>query len=171
MKPLEAPDSLFLEAAEGWLGLGDWQEANQELERIRPELRRHPDVLKVRWTICALAKDWDVSVEIGQLLVEVEPEESFGWVNHAYALRRSSAGGLQAAYHALKPAAERFKDVEQVGFNLACYACQLGALEDARQWLAKAFSAAVRHGTAARLKHEALAESDLEPLWKEIRSI
>ncbi len=30
-------DHGFLEAAQGWLGLGDWHEANEELERITPE--------------------------------------------------------------------------------------------------------------------------------------
>jgi hypothetical protein len=171
MKALEAPDSMFLDAAEGWLGLGNWQEANQELEKIRPEFRTHPDFLKVRWTACAMAKNWDRCVEVGQSLVEAEPKDSFGWVNRSYALRRSSLGGLQAAYDALTPAADAFKEVEQVGFNLACYACQLGFMEAARQWLAKAFSAAVRHGTASHLKKEALGEVDLKPLWQEIASI
>jgi hypothetical protein len=41
-------DQRQLEAAEGWLELGNWYEANEELERISPEKRAHPFVLRVR---------------------------------------------------------------------------------------------------------------------------
>lgn len=169
-KPLTAPDSMFLKAAEGWLGLGDWKSAQEELEKLTPELRSDPVVLKVRWEICVVGKQWDAGVEIGRNLVEAEPEESFGWVNRSYALRRASTGGLQAAYDALKPAADRLKDLEQVTFNLACYACQLGSLDEARQWWAKCLSVAARAGATKRIKKAALAEADLKPLWLEIES-
>ena len=162
---------MFLQAAEGWLGLSNWREANEELEKINPQLRTHPDVLKVRWAVCALAKNWDVGVEIGHLLVEAEPQDSFGWVNRSYALRRSSIGGLRAAYDALTPAVDRVKDTQPVAFNLACYASQLGNLDAAREWLAKAFAAAFRSGTVTRFKQQALAEPDLEPLWPEISKV
>jgi len=36
MKDLPFPDNKHLEAAEGWLGLGNWLEANEELENITP---------------------------------------------------------------------------------------------------------------------------------------
>jgi len=48
---LEPPDSLHLQAAQGGLDLGNHVEANEELERITPQLRAHPDVLQVRWRI------------------------------------------------------------------------------------------------------------------------
>jgi hypothetical protein len=33
LKTLEPPDDFYLKAAEGWLELGNWLEANEELER------------------------------------------------------------------------------------------------------------------------------------------
>ena len=45
-----------MEAAEGWLGLGDHLAANEELEQITVALRAHPKVLMVRWQIYAKAK-------------------------------------------------------------------------------------------------------------------
>jgi hypothetical protein len=39
MKPLEMPDSHYLSSAVGCLGLGNWQEANEELEKITPARR------------------------------------------------------------------------------------------------------------------------------------
>jgi hypothetical protein len=62
---LKPPDSHHLKAAEGWLELGNYLEANEELERIQPRVRAHPLVLEVRWTICAKAKKWEACVEIG----------------------------------------------------------------------------------------------------------
>ncbi len=38
-KSLDSPDNYHLSAAIGWLGLGNWQEANEELEMIELESR------------------------------------------------------------------------------------------------------------------------------------
>ena len=46
LKPLEPPDSFHLMAADGWLGLGDHWAADEELEKMTPELRVHPVTLK-----------------------------------------------------------------------------------------------------------------------------
>lgn len=160
---------LHLNAAEGWLGLGNWREAEVELEQIAEPLRNHPEVLQARYLVQSEAKQWDACAEIGRILIELLPDDSFGWINCAYALRRTKGGGVQAAYNALRPAAERLKDLEPVTFNLACYACQLGNLDEARKWLEKCFAEAARHGRRKRRRLEALAEPDLEPLWAEIK--
>jgi len=57
-------DKRHLEAAEGWLGLGIWQEANEELEHLTPQLRSHPEVLGVRFQIYAKAEKWEYAIEI-----------------------------------------------------------------------------------------------------------
>jgi hypothetical protein len=53
MKPLGPPDRLHLETAQGWLELGNHGEATEELARIAPQMRAHPEVLKMRYEICA----------------------------------------------------------------------------------------------------------------------
>ena len=45
---LKHPDPMHLEAAAGWIQLGDYDSANDELEKIRAEWRAHPDVLDLR---------------------------------------------------------------------------------------------------------------------------
>jgi hypothetical protein len=55
MNSLEPPDLMHPNAAVGWLGPGNWQEANEELEKITPAMRSHPDVLEVWWQIYAKA--------------------------------------------------------------------------------------------------------------------
>jgi uncharacterized protein HemY len=55
---LQPPDSLHLQAAEGWIGLGDYRAATEELEQITATNRAHPDVLQLRWRISADACDF-----------------------------------------------------------------------------------------------------------------
>ena len=43
---LQHPDTMHSEAAAGWIQLGDYDSANDELEKIRAEWRAHPDVLE-----------------------------------------------------------------------------------------------------------------------------
>jgi hypothetical protein len=56
MKALQPPDSLHLRAAEGWIGLGDYRAATEELDQITAANRTHPDVLQLRWFISAEAQ-------------------------------------------------------------------------------------------------------------------
>jgi hypothetical protein len=99
MKPLEPPDIYHLRSAVGWLELGKPIEANEELENITPQLRAHPDVLKVRWRVYAQAKKWEVCCEIGRTLTELEPDKPGGWIDHAQSLHR--LGRTEEAYDLL----------------------------------------------------------------------
>ena len=49
---------MHLTAAQGWLELGNHEEAFEELEQIDAPLRGHPDVLEVRWDIYASIEKW-----------------------------------------------------------------------------------------------------------------
>ena len=62
---------------------------------------------------------------------------------------------------------ERFPKVPTIPYNLACYACQLGNLEEARQWLAKA----IKIRSTEEIKQMALADPDLQPMWDEIKKL
>jgi hypothetical protein len=69
MKPLEPSDSLHVQAAQGWLELGNHIEADAELDNIDGPLRAHPDVLKERWEIYAAAKKWEAALDIAAAIV------------------------------------------------------------------------------------------------------
>ena len=69
--------------------LGNHLEANQELEQIPPELWTRPDVMEVRWHICAHAQNWDACLEIGKALVDLAPDHAPNWLLRAFALRRA----------------------------------------------------------------------------------
>jgi len=132
MQPLSPPDTHFLSAAAGWYELGNITEAKAELERISPALREHPDVLELRWLVHAQEKNWEQGLEVAEKLVEIAPERSSGWLHRAYALRRVKRGGLQTAWDALLPTVEKFPKEPTIPYNLSCYACQMGRMDEAR---------------------------------------
>jgi hypothetical protein len=168
MKLIEPPDLHHLRAAMGWLELGNHKEATEEWKQITPSLQVHPDVLEIRWEICAMAMEWDICVDIASAIVELAPERPFGWIGRAYSLRRVEGGGLIAAFMTLLLVAEEFPAEPMIPFNLSCYTCQMGRLDDARAWLHRAFAVASMAGTKKRFKHMAMEEPDLEPLRRKV---
>jgi len=167
MTKLEPPDAFGLSAALGWLELGNPTEALIELDRLTPANRSHAGVLEVRFAVLAELKDWTQAFVAANELVRVVPDSASGWLHRAYALRRVPNGGLAPAWDALLPAADMFKNESIIPFNLACYACQLNRLEEARLW----FQRALKIGERSEIKRMALADDDLKPLWPEIEAI
>ena len=163
MQDLTHPDTFHLQAAQGWLELGDVSSANEELARISLDAQQNPVVLMVRWHVHEKAKDWRACVEVGQALVGKTPQIPVAWVNFCNAL--FFAGRTQEAFDTLLPVLPRFPDNAVMPYNLACYACQLGRLHEARQFLTKAFG--LEGGK--RLRARALEDPDLQPLWNELR--
>jgi tetratricopeptide (TPR) repeat protein len=153
-----------MNAAIGWLELGNPTEALAELDLLAPASHRHPDVLELRWLVSAELGRWKDGLKVANLLVEVAPERSTGWLHRAYALRRVDNGGLQQAWDALLPVVPKFPKEPTISYNLSCYACQMRQLDAARVWLKRAFSA----GRKEHIKKMALEDPDLEPLWPEI---
>jgi tetratricopeptide (TPR) repeat protein len=165
VKPLEPPDSHHLNAAQGWIELGNHVEADVELEKIDPALRSHPNVLELRWQIYAKAKKWEACVDIGEALVRTAPDLPEGWIHRSYALHELKR--TQEAADKLEAAAELFPSVWNIPYNLACYACQLGKHEEAWEWLEDAFDL----GDSKAVKLMALDDPDLAPFWAEIGEV
>ena len=162
---LSAHDERHLEAATGWLGLGNWNEANEELEKISATERSHPTVLSVRWQVLLAAKKWELAAEVGRAISEAIPDASFGWIHWAYSLH--SMKRTQEAWDVLSPVVDKFPNEYLFRYNLACYACQLGDLENGWKWLV----AAIDIADDGAVKLEALDDPDLEPLWAKMMEI
>jgi tetratricopeptide (TPR) repeat protein len=158
-------DKCHLEAAEGWLGLGNWQEANEELENLNPQLRGHPEVLGVRFQIYAKAEKWDYAIEIARTLSEIIPDNPFGHFHLAYSLHELRR--TKEAYDVLISVVDKFTNEHLIPYNLACYSCRLGNLKEAYQWLEKAIDLAGKED----VRQMALDDSDLEDLWNQISEI
>ncbi len=165
---LEPPHVHFLNAALGWLELGNPEEAQEEIARIEPMLLAHPQVLEARWQICAALKSWDGAAEIAELLLRIVPESHIGWLHWAYALRRARNGGLEKARNALRPAYDLFPNISLIPYNLSCYSAQLGSMEESWEWFQKALGVAEN---PQELRQMALADADLKPIWEKIRAL
>ncbi len=158
VEPLDKPDIFHLSAAVGWLELGNWQEANEELERISPTLRGHPDVLEVRLQIFAKAGKWEPCIDLGDALVRMAPAQSFGWIHRSFALHELKR--TQEAFDRLPPAATNFPKEWTIPYNLACYCAQLGRVDESKDWFQKAMT--IDNKAPAKA---AVGDADLKPLW------
>ena len=159
---LKHPDPMHLEAAAGWIQLGDYDSANDELEKIRAEWRAHPDVLDLRWLIYSHHEQWDACLDIASAIVKMAPDRVSGWLDKAFSLRRANDGGVEKAKTVLLEAAKLFPDDDMIQYNLACYCAQLGQLDAAQEHLGKSYEL----GDAQQIKLMALDDEDLKPLWE-----
>jgi tetratricopeptide (TPR) repeat protein len=162
---LETPDSFFVDAAQGWLGLGDVASANDELNKISPKLQNHPQVLLVRCEIATCAKQWDVALSLANTVIKTAPKERQGWIHRSFALHELKR--TQEAYDQLLPAVKNFPKFWLIPYNLACYCAQLDRLPEAWDW----FQKAVKLGGSEQVRTLALDDSDLQPLWRNIAKI
>ena len=63
--------------------------------------------------------------------------------------------------------AEQFPHVSTIPYNLARDTCRLGWMDEARAWLAHAIEIRGKNP----ITQLALADTDLQPLWDEIRKL
>jgi tetratricopeptide (TPR) repeat protein len=163
MSELPYPDHRHLEAAEGWLGLGNWREAALELEQIQPQYRSHPSVLELRYKIHADAHHWDQAMAVAQEVRDQLPDDLWGHFYTAYA--QHELKHTLAAYNTLKAVVAQYPEDYLIRYNLACYSCQLGELEEAMRWLKVAMDLCGKRDLTAL----ALEDPDLKPLWAQIQ--
>lgn len=162
MEKFDFAEARRLLAAEGWLELGDWQEAEAEVNALAAEKQSWPEILCLRFQIAAKAGQWERAVELAKAVAGKSPEDPFGWVHWAYALHELKR--TQEAYERVLAVVPHFPQEATMHYNLACYSCQLGRQEEAMEWLRRA----IRLDKHAKLREAALEDKDLEPLWKEI---
>jgi len=159
---LEKIDRVHLDAAEGWIGLGNFNEANEELEQIAPEHRARPDVLEVGWHIYAHAKKWVKCLDVAAAIIKAAPHRPEGWVHRSFALHELNR--TQEALDSLLPVWEKFPKAWPIPYNLACYCSQLGRLDEAQKWFRKAMAI-----DEDRVKRAGLDDPDLKPLWDKMK--
>ena len=158
IKPLSASDMHHLRAAQGWVELGNHLEADTELEKIVNEYRVHPDVLEVRWSIYESQKHWEACVDIAETIIGLESERATAWIHRSFALHELKR--TQEALDRLLPAADKFPDIWNIPYNLACYCAQLGRLDECEVWFKRAMEI-----DEQTVKRAAIDDPDLKPFW------
>jgi predicted Zn-dependent protease len=158
MGSLEHPDGIRLSAAQGWFELGSCVEALAELNSISAAAQEHPDVLELRWQIAERQHRWEDGLAVAEALCRLTPDSPFGCIHRSYCLHELKR--TQDAWDALLPCAEKFPREWLICYNLACYACQLGRVEEAKRW----FSRSLDLGDAREIESLAAEDPDLKPL-------
>ena len=136
---------------------GMFEDANDQVEKIDPFNRAAPEVLAVRLAIYHGLKKWELMREIAKRLADFQPNDIQWITSYAYATRRAES--IPAAKEILLNAETKFPKESIIKYNLACYFCQMGDTENAKNYLKQAFEI----DSSWRLK--ALDDEDLRPLW------
>ena len=150
-----------LDAAAAWLDLGNWLEANEELERLPAELRAASQVLVLRCRIYAMALRWQDVEMIAEGAAATYPQEpSFctHWSNAVY-----RQGRTREALEIVTTAALRFPRSLEVAYSVACLNGASGNVAEARKWLERVFELA---NDPAKVKLKALDQPELAGVWR-----
>jgi hypothetical protein len=101
-KQMTVSDRQHLKHAQGWLGLGNWPEADKDLDSITPEMQGHPDVLRVRFGVHEKTNNWEMAYETASVLCQNSESH---W-NDVYNLARAACrlGRLKEAFDAVRRA-------------------------------------------------------------------
>jgi tetratricopeptide (TPR) repeat protein len=148
----------------GYTALGMLNEASEELEAIGFEDRFLPEVLSARIDLHMEAKHWDALVGLGRRLATDCPHKFQGWMSWAYALKELNRPA-EARAVLLEAEPLHGEKCALLHYNLACYECVLGSLDQARERLRRACL------IDPDFKNTALDDSDLQPIWGELRSV
>jgi tetratricopeptide (TPR) repeat protein len=133
-------------------------DANEELERIDPDVRHVPEVLELRLIVYSGLEKWELMQVIAKKLAFYDPKNVQWTISWAYATRRADC--IDTARRILLNALEAHPEEPVIPYNLACYAAQLGDLEEARRRLERAFQ------LEPNMREPALTDMDLEPFWR-----
>jgi Tfp pilus assembly protein PilF len=150
----------LLQPAMGYLQLGMFEEANDEIELLPTEAKTDRVVLGIRALIYQGTGSWQLMREVSGFLAHEWPEDSQHWIWLAYATRRCRS--ITEAQQILTKAARQHPAEPMIHFNLACYAAQTGDLDAARERLSQAIT------LDPEAKQLALDDPDLAPLWDDL---
>lgn len=133
-----APEK-HLAYALGFLQLGLHAEAHAELAALPPEVAATAPALTLRLELAMAEEEWERVIALAPDLVGLDSSEERPWVAWAYALRELKR--INEAQETLLAGVRLIGDPSPlVEYNLACYACLLGELEEAKQLLAHVIS-------------------------------
>src|SRR2546426_12252907 len=160
MKELTPSERRHLEAAEGWLGLENWEEAKAELLAIGAERASHPEVARGVCNLLLAGGEWEVVANAASLLCKLEPDRLEGYMQLATALHQLNR--TAEARDVLLQVVHKFPRAYPIHYGLACYACRLGNIKEAGRWWQKAR----RLARSTKLEDIAREDPDLQALWQ-----
>ena len=160
--PASLPDEVVhhLRRCEGFLDLKMTARARGEWAQLSEADQQHPIAQGMLLRLLVEEKNWPAARAVAERYQARAPDNAGAWIQLAYTTRRAES--LDAARHILETARPLFPKESVIPYNLACYACQSGELDQARTLLQE----------AARLDKKSLRyaaeDEDLRALWPEL---
>jgi Flp pilus assembly protein TadD len=146
-----------LDYALGYIELGLLDEAREELARIPADEHQTSPVLAVQLELSMADENWDGVVTLAPQVVLGDETAERPWIAWAYALREHQRI-TEARDVLLRGALVISQPSGLVDYNLACYYCLLGDLDEARRRLKRACS------RKPHWKKDSLTDPDLAAL-------
>jgi hypothetical protein len=128
---LDTADFLTLRATEGWLELGDGEEAIRELGRVSRRGRWCREVLQLRWRILGWTGKWEACLALAREWTRRHPEDAQGWIALAETLYQLKQ--VRKAYRVASAKAAEFPESSALLYDAGCYACLVAKFEEA-EW-------------------------------------
>lgn len=146
-----------LRTAHGYIDLGMMQDAWDELESLPPAMRAEGAVFETRIAVFMRLGKWESARVLAESLAGRSPGNPGWWVSWSLAIRREQT--VEAAQAVLRQAAAIHPNVPVIAYSLACYACVLGEMAEAKELLK------VACGMDTRFKKLALDDPDLDAIF------
>ena len=155
------------QAASAWAALTQSKpaEAARHFAQIPAVLREHPSFVLLGENILMANHDWEALENYARDGLEWAPDKTRLWTLRAYALDKMSQ--TRAAYSLLREGFDKFPHHFNFAYNLACFACKLGRLEEAWDWVTIAFTLT----DLVTFKLWLLSDEDLLPLRDRIAEL
>jgi Tfp pilus assembly protein PilF len=160
MHPISRATKRRVEHASGYFALGLLREASDELEAIEGPDRLSPEVMAVRCDLYMAAKNWDLLLAVARELTRSRPADEKGWIHTGIALRKMNR--VAEARAVLLEAEPMHGACALLHYNLGCYHCLLGEMDEARERVRRACR------MDADFKKAALDDPDLKAIWGDV---
>ena len=158
--PISPDNQRHLSAAEGYIGLGMFQDAHAELEAVDAGVRHLPEYLGIKLAYFMAREKWPDAQGVAKTLVDMDPENSQWIISLAYVTRRAES--IEAARAILLYAESKLPKEPTIPYNLTCYDCQLGDILSAKKFFEVALM------MEPKMWRMAVDDDDLKPLWAEM---
>jgi|ERR1700736_3186912 tetratricopeptide (TPR) repeat protein len=154
---LSSEDVRHVRAAEGYVELGMFREADAELRELDSKCPILEETVVLKLCIYAGLHDWDKAQELASKLAEHDPDNAQWAIWSASAAYRLQS--VETAKGILLQALETHPDNANIHYNLSRYETRLQHFKTARRHLARAIQ------LDPRFKLVAIDDDDLQPLW------
>jgi tetratricopeptide (TPR) repeat protein len=150
-------------AAQGYVELGLYPEAREELVPLPPEAFERVDVIELT-LLCFMGEcHWEEALALTYKLCGLEPDEPGGFIHAAYCLHELGRTNEALDLLARGPTALKTKPVYY--YNLGCYLARLGQVDQALRLLEQSFE------MDGSLRSHARKDPDLNELREKIVSL